>query len=102
MWLNVCIEEKLLDLGLVWKNTSQGILPAPKPLPRKGAGVDYFQKQNCTESQMSLDLWYKSVGEGKPVFPSSIQPCVLALAPCDWGAEFRSQKNAMLLPCEGV
>lgn len=51
---------------------------------------------------MSLDLWYKSVGEGKPVFPSSIQPCVLALAPCDWGAEFRSQKNAMLLPCEGV
>lgn len=28
MWLNVCIEEKLLDLGLVWKNTNQGILPA--------------------------------------------------------------------------
>lgn len=32
VWLNVCIGEKLLDLRLVWKNTSRGIVPAQKSL----------------------------------------------------------------------
>lgn len=43
----------------------------------KGAGLDYFQKQTFTESQMSLNS-YKTVGRGKPMFSSSVQLCVFS------------------------
>lgn len=54
------------------------------------------------ESQMSLNS-SKTVGRGKPLFSSSVQCTALCLcSPCDEEAKFRSQKNAMLLFCEGV